>query len=354
MEADKLNTSSDNQKVDDPTTHPWVFGQTDGTLISPYVTLEREGEIGGLDDPRFRRWKTIGEAVVFQDEAGMRSLSFLPTQFEPGGPYALVESTKRETESRHCLIASRSFPHPQAVDNESPLRRLVRPRRNLIVLRAGEDSIHTFWARNLSDEERNWDLCVSWYGSEEHFTPQIEAEYRILQNTGRKYDSLYGLCYAGSPIFDYNYVAFPDDDIDTNFRDLNLLFEIASQHNLALCQPALHPSSFVSHAITVQQPDKRLRFTSFVEVMFPVFSQAALRRCFTSFQFSESSWGLDIVWPKILGGHRHRIGVVDAVPVRHTRPVGSSYDLSKAFADKHRLMQAFAASEDYREYGFLR
>ena len=39
-----------------------------------------------------------------------------------------------------------------------------------------------------------------------------------------------------------------------------------------------------------------------------------------------SGWGLDFVWPKLLGCP-HRVGIVDRVAVTHTRPVGmgSSY-----------------------------
>ena len=36
-------------------------------------------------------------------------------------------------------------------------------RRNLVVLRANAQSLHTQWPTNIAEEDRNWDLCISWY-----------------------------------------------------------------------------------------------------------------------------------------------------------------------------------------------
>ncbi|MEJ7660045.1 MAG: DUF707 domain-containing protein [Hymenobacter sp.] len=61
-----------------------------------------------------------------------------------------------------------------------------------------------------------------------------------------------------------------------------------------------------------------------VEVMAPLFSQDALRQCLVSFNENKSSWGLDSVWPKILGYPQNKLGVFDAVVMEHTRPVGGA------------------------------
>ncbi|HSC65029.1 MAG TPA: DUF707 domain-containing protein [Caldimonas sp.] len=75
----------------------------------------------------------------------------------------------------------------------------------------------------------------------------------------------------------------------------------------------------------LQAPPAQLRFTGFVEVMAPLFSREALRSCAPTLDESRSGWGLGWVLPTLceragLG----RIAIIDATPVRHTRPVGGS------------------------------
>ncbi len=332
--------------------HPWIFGRLDGMLISPYVVLYRDGHVGGLDDPRFRSWKARDTGIALLDEAGACAMTLLMGEPGPESETVLFERTDR-ADTIHCLIETKPLLAPPERAEACTLSPLPSRRPNLVVLRAGSGSSHPSWLTDIDESDRNWDLCISWYDSAESFAACEPAEYNILQNKNRKYQSLHQLLYPGSPLWDYEYIAFPDDDIEMSRRDINRMFEIAKCHNLALSQPALHPSSFYSHQITVQQADKRLRYTNFVEVMFPIFSRSALDRCVGSFLLSESSWGLDQLWPKLLGGHRYQIGIIDAVPVRHVRPVGGSYDMAGAFADKHRLIQTFAAPEDYREFGFV-
>ncbi|WP_456684559.1 DUF707 domain-containing protein [Bradyrhizobium sp. P5_C11_2] len=351
MSANSTAVSPENW-IDRVADHPWIFGRLDGLLISPYVLLYRDGHIGGLDDRRFRRWTAQGGGVAFLDEAGACAMTFLMGEPGPESRTLLVENAA-QADAVHCLIETASLLTEPEKEIACTLAPLSQRRPNLVVLRAGTESVHPSWPRDIANCDRNWDLCISWYDSAESFSGCEPAEYSVLQNTTRKYQSLHKLLYPGSPLLHYDYVAFPDDDIQMSWRDINHMFEIARCHNLALCQPAVHPASFFSHQITVQQADKRLRFTNFVEVMFPIFSRSALGRCQGSFLLSGSSWGLDQLWPRLLGGHRYQIGIIDAVAVKHMRPVGNSYDIAGAFADKHRLIQTFAAPEDYREFGLI-
>jgi hypothetical protein len=57
--------------------------------------------------------------------------------------------------------------------------------------------------------------------------------------------------------------------------------------------------------------------------MAPIFRRAALERCAPTFSESPSGWGLDWLWPVLCrAAGLGRIAVIDATPVRHTRPVG--------------------------------
>ncbi len=58
-----------------------------------------------------------------------------------------------------------------------------------------------------------------------------------------------------------------------------------------------------------------------VEVMCPYFSEAALEVALNTFDLSYSTWGLDLIWPRLLNVSPV---VVDEFTIRHTRDVGRS------------------------------
>jgi hypothetical protein len=65
-----------------------------------------------------------------------------------------------------------------------------------------------------------------------------------------------------------------------------------------------------------------LRYSNFIEVMVPCLSQATLRKILPYFAFTGSGFGLSQVWTRLEDDNRHRAAIIDAVAMRHTRPVG--------------------------------
>ena len=224
-------------------------------------------------------------------------------------------------------------------------------RRNLVVVRADEHSLHTQWARNTTQADRNWDLCVSFYGAAENLPGEDAAEYRVLQNTERKYQALYACMHRGSPLWEYDHIAFPDDDLLVSWRDWNDLFNTCREFRLELAQPALSRSGFIAHDICAQEERYRLRYTSFVEIMTPIFSRAALEICVSTFARSASGFGLDNIWPKLLGDPTDRIAIIDGTPIFHTRPQGLNYNVERALAEGNALQRAYNAPSCVIEYG---
>ena len=93
-----------------------------------------------------------------------------------------------------------------------------------------------------------------------------------------------------------------------------------------------------------------MRYGRFVEVMAPIFSREALEVCKPTFVESRSGWGLDWVWPALCrDAVLDRIAVIDATPVRHTRPVGGELyrnhpDLDPR-AEAQRLLGKYGLAE---------
>jgi hypothetical protein len=201
-------------------------------------------------------------------------------------------------------------------------------RRNLVIVRAGDDSLHPRWLRGGA--ERSWDLVVSYFGGDPNRFREPDSVR--IDGKGPKWPALQTLLQSHSDLLSsYDYIWLPDDDIDCNGGDIDRLFAAARQHKLLLCQPALTPSSYFTWVVTLQHPFARLRFTNFVEIMVPCFDRKFLTQLIPTMGENLSGWGLDFLWPRMAAGEPSRVAIVDTVAVTHTRPIGSAnYTFLKA------------------------
>jgi hypothetical protein len=215
--------------------------------------------------------------------------------------------------------------------------------RHLIIVRAGDHSLHRQW---IAAPSRDFDLFISYYG-------KMPGRYRedadfYEQRPGPKWPCLAELLqqHAGF-VKDYDSYWLPDDDLAADSALLNRMFAFFCAHQLCLAQPALTWNSFHTWSTLLQEPHCHLRYTRFVEVMAPLFSREALKVCAPTFSESSSGWGLDWVWPGLCrGAGLDGIAVLDATPVRHTRPVGG--ELYRNHGD---LDPRADAAEVIRKYG---
>lgn len=199
--------------------------------------------------------------------------------------------------------------------NTKPARAI----RNLVILRAGNQSLHKEW---IASPDRDFDLFISYYGQEEN-KYQEDAEYYEMRK-GPKWPCIKELLDAHPDLLDrYSSFWFPDDDISANTDTINRIFGYCCALQLDLAQPALTTDSYYSWPQLLKRDDFLVRYVEFVELMVPVFSRKALKICLPTFDENRSGWGLDWVWPKLIGNEGQRsIAVIDATPVKHTRPLG--------------------------------
>jgi hypothetical protein len=201
--------------------------------------------------------------------------------------------------------------------------RQVSRRRNLVIVRAGDTSLHEQWL--AGDGERNWDLIVSYFGDDPDRFRKVDVQR--IDSKGQKWPALHNLIQRNGPdVFCYDHVWFPDDDLSATKVGINLLFDIVDKYGLALAQPALTLDSYHTYLITLYNKSFFLHFTNFVEIMAPCFNRDFLKQMFKSFNENQSGWGLDLLWPTRISDWS-RIAIIDAVTVCHTRPLfsGPSY-----------------------------
>lgn len=192
-------------------------------------------------------------------------------------------------------------------------------RRHLVVLRAGDKSLHREW---IAGATRSFDLFISYYGAQpdQH---RADADFYEMRR-GPKWPCIGELLAAHPQLLDrYDAFWFPDDDLSVDTATIDRMFALFRGFGLALAQPALTPQSYHGHPMVLQRPGYALRYARFVEVMAPIFDRAALKACAGTFTESASGWGLDWVWPALATAGRERaMAILDATPVWHTRPLG--------------------------------
>lgn len=204
-------------------------------------------------------------------------------------------------------------------------------RRVLVILRAGDESLHPEWLVQPPLQKRNWDLHISYFGELLRPYRNRAADITLSLEKGTKaIGTAACLEKLASRIDHYDWIWLPDDDLSVELATLNRFFDIVAQYDLDLAQPALGEGSHIAHRITLQRPHMRLRFTTFVDIMAACFSRQALRLCAPYLGATTSSWGPDILFPKLLGYPQRGIAIVDETPVIHTRPVGGGPNIALA------------------------
>ncbi len=215
---------------------------------------------------------------------------------------------------------------------------------HLVICRVGNGSLHRAWIGDPATRSYDvwldaWDDDTPWKGD--------AARVSLHRNTPLC-PGVAALVTERPEALEYEAVFFPDDDLEMTSADVERLFAIRRALGLDLMQPALRDGSYVAHAITLENRSFDVRFTNFVEVMCALFSRAAFATCWTILAEDQTGWGVDAVWPKMLGNPHDRIAIVDAVTVVHTRPVGNGPQYQRAGVDPLRQRREFAARHGVR------
>jgi hypothetical protein len=217
----------------------------------------------------------------------------------------------------------------------------------LVIARVGRSSLHHGWLQGTPD----FDLLLCPY-------QEIEPTPGALRTTavmpGQKWDGIYKLLTEWGGWRDYDYIWLPDDDLETDAATLNMMFALSKAWNVKISAPALAEDSFFSHRTTMRNRSFFARAVAFLEVMMPCFRRDALEACLPSIAMCHAGygWGLDMAWPMIVG--YEGMVIFDALPVRHTRAVGSVRDAAHAaqgHSEWEAVMARYTATLDYRVRG---
>jgi hypothetical protein len=134
-----------------------------------------------------------------------------------------------------------------------------------------------------------------------------------------------------------------DDDVVLPAGFLDAFLYTAERFGLRLAQPA---HAFASHAawpVTRRRPALLARRTHFVEIGPVTAIHADAFDVLLPFPALEMGWGLDAHWSAAAAAAGLALGIVDATPIRHLRPVAAAYPRAAAAAEA----EAFLAGRPY-------
>jgi hypothetical protein len=201
--------------------------------------------------------------------------------------------------------------------------------RDLVIARVGRNSLHRTWIDE--GRPRNWDLYLCPF---QDLPSHMGLDCTVGEVIpGPKWTGLRTLLNEWDEWRDYDHIWLPDDDIVASQDTISAMFEAAAALQFKLFAPALQENSYYGHYIIMRNRSFFARRVGFVEIMIPGFSRPTLEQLLHTLDLSETGWGwgLDPLWAKLLD--YEDLGILDGLPVLHTRPVGKLRD-----ADLHRRL----------------
>jgi hypothetical protein len=144
---------------------------------------------------------------------------------------------------------------------------------------------------------------------------------------------------AGADVEDVDWLLAVDDDVRLPGRFLDRFIALCERFGLDLAQPAQTLRSHSAWKVARRRPLSLVRETRFVEIgPVTAFGRRA-RTELVPFPELRFGWGLDLHWAALAAERGWRLGVVDAVPVRHEAGlVAATYARTDAVEEAARFL----------------
>jgi hypothetical protein len=210
------------------------------------------------------------------------------------------------------------------------------PRRAVLVLGIYRPDDHLAAAVVENLRESRHDVRIA-LGSTGPPDPVLAAETVASGLGGGKFPNLNAV--LGQVPADSDWVLVTDDDVRLPRRFLDRLLGVCESLSLDLAQPAQTLGSHAAWGVTRRRGGVLARETRFVEIgPVTLFSRRAAAELLP-FPGLRYGWGLDLHWAALAAHRGWRLGIVDALPVRHERAaVAAAYSREEAVAEAQRFL----------------
>ena len=137
----------------------------------------------------------------------------------------------------------------------------------------------------------------------------------------------------------YEWVLVVDDDVALPRRFLDRLVGVAEHFGLAMAQPAQTLASHAAWPVTRRRRGALLRESRFVEIGPVTLLRRDTLEVLAPFPPLRYGWGLDLHWAAVAEERGWRLGIVDALAVRHeSGRVAGSYSSQEAIEEARAFL----------------
>lgn len=149
----------------------------------------------------------------------------------------------------------------------------------------------------------------------------------------------------------FDWLLVVDDDVVLPRHFLDRFIALCERFDLALAQPAQTLRSHAAWRVTRRQGGSYARETRFVEIGPVTAFRADAAAELAPFPDLRWGWGLDLHWGAVAAARGWKLGVVDAVAVRHEQPVGAAYRYADAIEEAGQFLagRPFVPSAEAQE-----
>jgi hypothetical protein len=147
---------------------------------------------------------------------------------------------------------------------------------------------------------------------------------------GGKFENLNALLEKAPPAAG-EWLVVVDDDVELPRGFFDRFLFLAERFDLQLAQPALRRTSHAAWAVCRRERGSVVRLSRLVEIGPVTAFHHSVAKQLLPFPALRMGWGLDLHWAALAHERGWRLGIVDAVPVRHeARETASGYDRQAA------------------------
>jgi len=148
---------------------------------------------------------------------------------------------------------------------------------------------------------------------------------------------------SAHPVEGHDWLIVFDDDVVLPLGFLDTFVFLCERFGFVLAQPAHKHLSNAAWRVTRRRARSVARRTRFVEIGPMTAIHARAHDTLLPFPDLAMGWGLDVHWGAVAEERGWPVGIVDATPVRHTRPVAGDYPRDAAVAEG----ELFLATRSY-------
>jgi hypothetical protein len=175
------------------------------------------------------------------------------------------------------------------------------------------------------------------FGSTGAPAPALSAHTQASDLHGGKFQNLNVLLDAAADR-PFDWLLVVDDDVVLPRRFLDRFIAVCERFDFALAQPAMTLMSHAAWDVTRRRGGSYARQTRFVEVGPVTAFRADTAAELAPFPDLRWGWGLDLHWGAVAAARGWKLGVVDAVSMRHDQPIATAYRHADAIEEAGQFL----------------